>query len=186
MKTLLLVAITLAAMVSLGTGQCRREGELCSRRGMEYPRIGEVSISLSVADLRGPPEGCVWAKISSFSCSFREKFIAIAIKKAFICKERAWNIRVFPNGDVFCRFHRVTRKQKSSSKILPPVGVKPRTSQFKALHAIIWANSPICCKFQPWYVDSWTYRFFFILNKSWILVLDPVTCKYSHITQVTP
>ena len=32
-------------------------------------------------------------------------------------------------------------KKKSSSKILPPLGSEPRSSDFTALHAIIWANS---------------------------------------------
>ena len=39
-------------------------------------------------------------------------------------------------------FYRTTRKQtKSSSKMLPPVGVEPRASDFNVLHATVWANS---------------------------------------------
>ena len=32
--------------------------------------------------------------------------------------------------------------------MLPPLGSEPRTSDFTALHATIWANSPICWKSQ--------------------------------------
>ena len=43
----------------------------------------------------------------------------------------------FPlNGDVFCRFYRITRKQKkSSSKMIPKWELPPVTSDFRALHA---------------------------------------------------
>ena len=53
------------------------------------------------------------------------------------------------NRDAFCRFYRITRKEKkSSSKMLPPPGSEPRASDCTALHANIWANSPICWKSQ--------------------------------------
>ena len=50
----------------------------------------------------------------------------------------------------FFRFYRITRElRKSSSKMLPPLGSEPRASDFTALHATIWAISPICWKSLP-------------------------------------
>ena len=44
-----------------------------------------------------------------------------------------------------------TGKQKSSNKMLPPLGRELRASDFTALHATIWANYPICWKTQPFW-----------------------------------
>ena len=50
----------------------------------------------------------------------------------------------------FCRLHRITGElRKSSSKMLSPLGSEPRASAVTAQHAIIWDNSPIFWKSQP-------------------------------------
>ena len=51
--------------------------------------------------------------------------------------QRQVGIWVSLNGGAFCRFYRIMRNKKSSSKMLPPVGVEPRAYDFHTLHATI-------------------------------------------------
>ena len=79
--------------------------------------------------------------------------------------------------------------KKNSTKMLPALASEPRTSDFTALHATIWADPPICWQSQPFRslcshaLLIPKYFLFAKINRAWIYK-DLKVCDFQQIGEL--